>query len=586
MNKQAYIAEVSALRAPERLRGRIAVLPSGERTRAHNVRPYGRWMSIAAALVLVVGLGAATPAFIGYFTTGGDITTPPSVSTSTPVPAISDPWGIQLSAENITPTGLTLVCQQSGGQPTGELTTGRPFWIEQYTDGQWKAVDMLLENNAAWTMEGLSISMNSTQKWAEGWERLYGALSPGEYRIAKTITDHRGPGDNNERTYYAEFTIGSETASVELLGTAIDQLDYAKLEGQMDAGDWADLQEYLPVLRDGVAFRWVREEETEQAVTLDEFYRQRFSPDVPDGKLDLERFTLFGFEGTGKQDLILCFYNFGGNYLILHREGQEFYGFERSYRSFEQLQRDGMFIGSSGASYNSYYRMRFQNGAFEEELLGEQVGETYEIGGQAVSAGYFWTWRQNCMMGDMYWYYPAQPTGKKPPPSTEDERRYHISISGLPLEEPFLSLPEGLLATLEDTGNVEDWAVTQPERAAPWIMKTYRSSSLEVQTLMVPAEILEQLLAEGTFTQEQYDAALGTEYVYTARALDRSYPTGSGLRLGDSAERARDLFYDVPDDGETVLNAGLATLTVTTENGVVTGLLSCSGGRTVGEIMY
>ena len=42
-------------------------------------------------------------------------------------------WGIILTAENITSTTLTLVCTQSGGEPTGELETGSWFILEKWT---------------------------------------------------------------------------------------------------------------------------------------------------------------------------------------------------------------------------------------------------------------------------------------------------------------------------------------------------------------------------------------------------------------------------------------------------------------------
>lgn len=619
MNNWDYVREVSALHAPEHLRGKIAALPASRETRATTGHPYGRWATLAAALVLVVGLGVAGPSLLRAVA-------PPGGEVDPPVVSVSDPEGIVAEDIDVSPVILDAVKEYVREQYDhfvalhGErlgVPVPAPYdnWrieglaavydrkeLGDYTVAVYR-LDYRLHTTTPEIVRGYLVGGMDLDE--EGWllptypesTYLVFILNYSTNHYFATMINDCSPGSElfdetlamDVNAYIAG--LGGDTAADQSLqGVAVDALDYTKLEEQMDAGDWTALQEYLPVLRDGAAFQWVPEEGVTggggEDVTLEEYYDRRFGPDLPDGTLDLERFTLFGFEGDGKQDLVLGFYNGGGHYLILHREGEKFYGFERGYRSFLALQRDGVYTGSSGADYNAYYRIKFQAGFYEEELLGQRVGDRYEIGGQAVSAGYFWTWRQNFMVGDMYWYYPAQPTGKAPPPSTEDERRYHVSISGLPLEGDFLQLPEGLLATLEDTGEVEDWAVTQPERAAPWIMKTYRSPSLEVQTLMVPAKMLEQLLTEGTYTQEEYDAALGTEYVYTARPLDSSYPTGSGLRLGDSAERARELFYEVPDNGETILNAVLASLIVTTENGVVTGLYSCSGGRTVGNLVY
>ena len=54
-----------------------------------------------------------------------------------------DLLGVRLSADGVKPTGLTLICTQSGGQPTGELLTGTPYWLEEWNDGQWTSLDCL-----------------------------------------------------------------------------------------------------------------------------------------------------------------------------------------------------------------------------------------------------------------------------------------------------------------------------------------------------------------------------------------------------------------------------------------------------------
>lgn len=116
-------------------------------------------------------------------------------------------WGIVLSAEDVTTTGMTLVCTQSGGQYTGELQTGSPFTIEQEVDGTWLPVDTKPEMDWAWTMEGWMIRPNDTTKWDVNWDFLYGELGPGQYRIQKEIMNFRGPGDYTQKPYYAEFAI-------------------------------------------------------------------------------------------------------------------------------------------------------------------------------------------------------------------------------------------------------------------------------------------------------------------------------------------------------------------------------------------
>lgn len=50
--------------------------------------------------------------------------------------AAQTPWGITMLAEDVSPTGMTLVIRQKGWTGTGELSTGTPYWIERLTDGQ------------------------------------------------------------------------------------------------------------------------------------------------------------------------------------------------------------------------------------------------------------------------------------------------------------------------------------------------------------------------------------------------------------------------------------------------------------------
>ena len=119
-----------------------------------------------------------------------------------------DEWGITLSVEDVTLTGMTLVCTQSGGNYTGELHTGTPYALEQLVDGEWIAIPNVQGIlDWAWTTVALLITREGETRWDVNWEFLYGSLDPGSYRISKEITDFRGPGDYTNKTYYAEFAI-------------------------------------------------------------------------------------------------------------------------------------------------------------------------------------------------------------------------------------------------------------------------------------------------------------------------------------------------------------------------------------------
>lgn len=117
-------------------------------------------------------------------------------------------WGITLTVENVTPSGVTIKCTQSGGEPTGELNTGSWYSLETWTqENGWKEMPYVIDGEFAWTSEGWIIPMNDSCEWEVNWEWLYGQIPAGKYRIGKEIVDFRGPGDYDKAIYYAEFVV-------------------------------------------------------------------------------------------------------------------------------------------------------------------------------------------------------------------------------------------------------------------------------------------------------------------------------------------------------------------------------------------
>ena len=117
--------------------------------------------------------------------------------------AEQDDWGITLSVTDVTPTGLTVVFKQSGGNPTGELMTGSYYRLENKD----KELAYIVEGDIAWTAEAYMIQKDGETQMQANWEWLYGTLEPGNYRLIKQVSDFRGPGDFDEKEYYAEFTV-------------------------------------------------------------------------------------------------------------------------------------------------------------------------------------------------------------------------------------------------------------------------------------------------------------------------------------------------------------------------------------------
>lgn len=165
---------------------------------------------IALALVLVLSLSMAGCAVSNQNNTPE----PPVESASSDIGCVMPPesdydWGITLTLENLTRSGATIICTQSGGNPTGELNTGSYYTLERLTETGWEEVEQReLEGELAWTAEAWIVNMNGTTEWSLNWEWLYGELDNGHYRIGKNFMDFRATGDYDTMMIYAEFSFG------------------------------------------------------------------------------------------------------------------------------------------------------------------------------------------------------------------------------------------------------------------------------------------------------------------------------------------------------------------------------------------
>ena len=152
-----------------------------------------KWICLICALVFVLSFAACG-------TSAAD-----SKPANEPVP---NKWGITLEAENVSSSGLTLVCRQSGGENVAELSTGSYFAIQKRDGAEWIDVEYAPQaHDIAWTLEAWIIPAENEVSWDVNWAWLYGELNPGEYRIGKDITNFKGPGVTENETVYAAFTI-------------------------------------------------------------------------------------------------------------------------------------------------------------------------------------------------------------------------------------------------------------------------------------------------------------------------------------------------------------------------------------------
>ncbi len=116
---------------------------------------------------------------------------------------VPDEIGTAMYIKDITSTGATVVFKQSGGNPTGELMTGRHFKIKDKDGNELK----IISEYAEFTDEAIAVSMGEMTEIETDWDWLYGKLEPGEYIICKEVVDFRGTGDYDTKEYSVRFRI-------------------------------------------------------------------------------------------------------------------------------------------------------------------------------------------------------------------------------------------------------------------------------------------------------------------------------------------------------------------------------------------
>ena len=115
-------------------------------------------------------------------------------------------WGVTVTAENASASGLNLVVTQSGGQPAGDLILGIPYFLQKNEEDVWRALPPMLEA-FGWDREDLRIPANQGISCEINWAWLYGELEAGQYRIGVYINAETPAGDYEQAVYYAEFAI-------------------------------------------------------------------------------------------------------------------------------------------------------------------------------------------------------------------------------------------------------------------------------------------------------------------------------------------------------------------------------------------
>ena len=119
----------------------------------------------------------------------------PAVTTNATEPSktaqkIEENWGLSFAVEDITATGLTLVCTQSGdGQHLGELTFDSYMLYSYETNDLIHNKDGAVGNPIRREDSVITVKRDTTERVALDWSEGIGTLSSGKYRIVVDMLD-------------------------------------------------------------------------------------------------------------------------------------------------------------------------------------------------------------------------------------------------------------------------------------------------------------------------------------------------------------------------------------------------------------
>lgn len=117
-------------------------------------------------------------------------------------------WGLTLTVDDVTPTGIVLVMNQSGGNYRGQIEYCSCLTLQVRSGDSWVDVPYAHENIAC-NLDPDNVPANAMTRMVENWEYRYGALPSGHYRYVKKFTefDRDNLGPDNSEEFYVEFVI-------------------------------------------------------------------------------------------------------------------------------------------------------------------------------------------------------------------------------------------------------------------------------------------------------------------------------------------------------------------------------------------
>ena len=133
--------------------------------------------------------------------------------------------GVEMTVEECSPTGATVVFRQYGTEEGSSLFGGNDYFLQRFTDEGWEDLPTLESP----TFTSGSYSFASIRRQSIQWQWLYGTLPEGHYRIGKSVSPFQNGGQ--ACTVYGEFTLDSSVPGKEPPTGFLELTDFPQDDG-------------------------------------------------------------------------------------------------------------------------------------------------------------------------------------------------------------------------------------------------------------------------------------------------------------------------------------------------------------------
>ena len=93
-------------------------------------------------------------------------------------------WGLKLTVSNVSSTGLTMTIERNDSERTEVLSVGSSYWVEKRTIFGWTPLEFIEGGSMSPSLMTDDIMKDgNSRSFKKNWERAFGKLEPGVYRI-------------------------------------------------------------------------------------------------------------------------------------------------------------------------------------------------------------------------------------------------------------------------------------------------------------------------------------------------------------------------------------------------------------------